>query len=185
MKLRILFKFAAMNNFQEALMTKKDFQILYDYNRWANACVLEAAAKLTAEQFTRDLANSFRSVRDTLVHIMSVEWIWLRRWKGTSPKSFHDPSDFPNVEALLANWAEIETEQMDFVNSMSDESLGKMVAYVNTKGETWTYPLWQMLQHLVNHSTYHRGQITTMLRQLGAEPATTDFLVYFDQKNRQ
>ena len=155
---------------------------LFEYNRWANACVLEAASKLTAEQFTRDLANSFRSVRDALTHMMSVEWIWLRRWKGASPKSFHDPSDFPNVEALLTKWAEIETEQMDFVNNVTDESLGKMITYVNTKGETWTYTLWQMLQHLVNHSTYHRGQITTMLRQLGAEPATTDFLVYFDQK---
>jgi uncharacterized damage-inducible protein DinB len=162
-------------------MNKKDFQTLYAYNRWANACALEAASKLTEEQYARDLSSSFRSVRDTLTHILAVEWIWLRRWKGTSPKTFYDPADFPNVEALRAKWAEVEAEQMEFVDNLTDDSLNAMIAYVNTKGETWTYALWQMLQHLVNHSTYHRGQITTMLRQLGAEPVATDFLLYFDK----
>jgi uncharacterized damage-inducible protein DinB len=162
-------------------MNKKDFQILYAYNRWANSCVLAAASKLTQEQYTRDLSSSFRSVRDTLTHIVAVEWIWLRRWKGTSPKTFYDPADFPKIETLRAKWAEVEAEQMEFVDNLTDDSLNAMITYVNTKGETWTYALWQMLQHLVNHSTYHRGQITTMLRQLGAEPVATDFLLYFDK----
>jgi uncharacterized damage-inducible protein DinB len=70
---------------------------------------------------------------------------------------------------------------MEFIHNLADESLDKMITYINLKGETWTYPLWQMLQHLVNHSTYHRGQVTTMLRQLGAEPAATDFLLFFDK----
>ncbi len=162
-------------------MNKNDFQILYDFNRWANACVLDAAAKLTVEQYTRDLSNSFRSVRDTLTHILAAEWIWLRRWKGTSPRTFLNPADFPNIEALRAKWAEVEGEQMEFVNSLAEDALMTKITYVNVKGETWSYALWQMLQHLVNHSTYHRGQITTMLRQLGAEPAATDFLLFFDK----
>ena len=165
-------------------MNKKDFQILYDYNRWANARVLAAVSKLTAEQYTRDLSNSFSSVRDTLTHILGAEWIWLARWKGKSPKSLLDPVDFPTLEALKASWAKIEVEQMDFVNNVTGESLNKMISYVNTKGKTWTYALWQMLQHLVNHSTYHRGQITTMLRQLGVEPAATDFLLFFDLQEK-
>jgi uncharacterized damage-inducible protein DinB len=163
-------------------MNKKDFQILYDYNRWANARVLDAASRLTTEQYTRDLSSSFRSVRDTLTHIMAAEWIWLRRWKGTSPKALFDPAEFPNLVALRAKWAEIEQEQMEFVNNITDESLATMISYVNFKGETWQYPLWQMMQHLVNHSTYHRGQVTTMLRQLGTEPAATDFLLFFDMR---
>jgi uncharacterized damage-inducible protein DinB len=164
-------------------MHKKDFQILFDYNRWANVRVLDAASKLTTEQYTRDLSSSFRSAQDTLTHIIAAEWVWLRRWKGTSPKTLFDPAEFPNLEALRVKWAEIEHEQMEFVNNITDDSLATMITYVNIKGETWTYPLWQMMQHLVNHSTYHRGQVATMLRQLGAEPAATDFLLFFDMRN--
>jgi uncharacterized damage-inducible protein DinB len=171
-----------VNDKVEIAMNKKDFQTLYDYNRWGNGRVLDAATKLNAEQYTCDLSNSFRSVRDTLTHILAAEWIWLRRWKGASPKSFYDPADFPTIETLRTKWAEVEREQMEFVNGLTEEALATKITYVNTKGETWTYELWQMMQHLVNHSTYHRGQITTMLRQLGAEPAATDFLLFFDNK---
>jgi len=163
-------------------MNPKDFQILYDYNRWANARVHDVVAKLTAEQYTRDLSSSFRSVRDTLAHILAAEWIGLRRWLGESPKALFDPADFPDLVTLRAKWMEIEREQTAFVNSLTDERLNTPVSYINTKGKTWTYPLWQMMQHLVNHSTYHRGQVITMLRQLGAEPVSTDFLLFFDEK---
>jgi uncharacterized damage-inducible protein DinB len=161
-------------------MNTKDIQLLYEYNRWANARVLDAVSKLTEEQFTQDMGNSFSSVRDTLAHIMSAEWIWLRRWKGTSPKAVLDPADYPSLDVLRAKWAEIEQEQTAFVNGLPETSLETVIVYVNTKGETWKYPLGQMMQHVVNHSSYHRGQITTLLRQLGAEAASTDFLLFFD-----
>jgi uncharacterized damage-inducible protein DinB len=70
---------------------------------------------------------------------------------------------------------------MEFINSLAEDALTTKITYVNVKGETWTHALWQMLRHLVNHSTYHRGQVATMLRQLGAEPAATDFLLFFDK----
>ena len=79
----------------ESIMNKQDIQILYDYNRWANARTLDASAKLTQEQFTRDLSGSHRSVRDTLTHILAAEWVWLMRWRGVSPKALFDPCDFP------------------------------------------------------------------------------------------
>ena len=161
-------------------MNKHDIQILYDYNRWANAQTLDASAKLTAEQFTRDLSSSHRSVRDTLTHILAAEWVWLMRWDGVSPKALFDPLDFPDFASLRAKWAEVEREQMDFVGGVTDESLAHVIAYTNTKGEEWKYPLWQMMQHVVNHSSYHRGQAVTLMRQLEAEPAPTDFLIFFD-----
>ncbi len=164
-------------------MNKNDFQLLYEYNRWANVRLCEAASAFSAEQFTRDLGSSHRSVRDTLVHLASGEWIWLKRWQGQSPKSMFDPADFTSLAALRAKWDEIEREQMDFVRGVTEVSLRKMVAYENIQGETWHYPLQHMMQHLVNHSTYHRGQVTTMLRQLGAVPVATDFLIFLDQKS--
>ena len=161
-------------------MNKKDIQYLYDYNRWANARMIEAASKLTAEQFTTDLQSSHRSVRDTLAHILAAQWIWLERWKGTSPKALLDPSDFPTVESVRKRLSEVESECAGFIDGLTDESLGEAITYTNTKGEQWTYPLGQMLQHVANHSTYHRGQVTTMLRQLGAEVSPVDLLVFMD-----
>jgi len=166
-------------------MNREDIQLLYEYNRWANARVLHAAAPLTGEQFTRDLASSYRSVRDTLTHILSAEWIWLQRWKGALPQALHDPKDFESLDALKAWWAGVEGEQAEFVQAVSDAALGNVVSYVNTRGETWRYPLGQMMQHVVNHSSYHRGQVATLLRQLGGEPAPTDFLLFFDEKGKE
>lgn len=163
-------------------MNKTDAEFLYEYNRWANARTLDAASRLTPEQFTRDLQSSHRSVRDTLAHTLAAEWIWLERWKGTSPKSLLNPADFPTMEPLKARWAEVEKDYLTFLDSVTDGSLSAVIAYTNTKGEEWKYPLGQMMQHLMNHSTYHRGQVTTMLRQLGALPVPVDLLVFMDVK---
>jgi uncharacterized damage-inducible protein DinB len=163
-------------------MTEDDIQLLYEYDRWANNRVLQAASALSAEQFTRDLGGSFRSVRDTLVHIIGGEWIWLAYWKETSQSSafltdlrkrrdaLFNPQGFPNLAAVQVKWAEIEKEQVEFVNCVTNESLEKMIPFRTTQ-----IRLAHLMQHLANHSTYHRGQIALMMRQLDAEPLATDF----------
>lgn len=161
-------------------MGPSDIQQLFQYNRWANARMLDSVAALSGEDLTKELSGSFRSVRDTLAHILSAEWIWLKRWKGTSPPALLDPTNFATLSALRSRWAEVEGEQTDFVEGVTEEALGEVISYINTKGETWRYPLGQMLQHLVNHSSYHRGQVATLLRQLGRKPASTDFLLFLD-----
>ena len=163
-------------------MNKQDIELLYKYDRWANGLVFGCASKLSAEQFTQDLQSSHRSVRDTLAHILAAEWIWLRRWLGTSPKSLFDPQEFGDVVSLTAKLKEVEQEQIAFIDTLTDESLAAVIAYTNTKGERWQYPLGHLCQHVVNHSSYHRGQVTTMLRQLGAEVASVDLLYFFDEK---
>lgn len=161
-------------------MNKNDIQLLYEYNRWANARVLKSVSNLTEEQLMRDLAGSYCSVRDTLVHIISGEWIWLLRWKEASPQAMLDPTDFSSLDLVKAKWSHIEREQTEFVRGVTDESLKRVITYVNARGETWQYSLEHMMQHLVNHSSYHRGQIALMLRQLGTKAFPTDFLVFFD-----
>jgi uncharacterized damage-inducible protein DinB len=165
-------------------MNKNDIEFLYEYNRWANARILDAASKLTPEKFTVDLHSSHASVRDTLAHVLAAEWIWLERWNGTSPKALLDSSEFPTIGALRTRWAEVEGAQGSFIEGLTDASLDSPVSYTNTRGEQWTYPLGQMMQHVVNHSSYHRGQVTTMLRQIGAEVSTVDLLIFLDVKNR-
>ena len=163
-------------------MDLKSIQVLYDYNKWANARVLDAVSKLNSEQFTRDLENSFRSVRETLVHTLSAEWIWLERWKGISPKSMLAATELTDVQAIESRWGIVESERAEFIRSLTPERLQTVISYVNTRGQTFAYPLWQMMVHVVNHSTYHRGQITTLIRQVGGKPVATDLLVFYDAK---
>ena len=165
-------------------MNLHDLEYLNEYNQWANAKMLDAASKLNPEQFTADLKSSHRSVRDTLAHTLAAEWIWLERWKGTSPKALLAASDFPTVDSLRTRWSQLEKEYTEYIGGLMDDSLERVMAYTNTKGEQWEYPLGSMIQHVMNHSTYHRGQVTTMLRQLGAQVIPVDLLVFMDADNR-
>lgn len=165
-------------------MNKDDVEYWYDYNRWANARILDAVSKLSPEQFTMDLQSSHRSVRDTLAHILAAEWIWLERWKGASPKALLSPAEFSTVESLGQRWAQLEEDYRRFINGLTNDSLATVITYTNTRGENWSYPLGQMLQHVGNHSSYHRGQVVTMLRQLGADVNPVDLLVFMDVKAR-
>jgi uncharacterized damage-inducible protein DinB len=166
-------------------MNAEDFRLLYDYNSWANHRTLDACSQLTDQQFTRDLGSSFRSVRDTLVHLMLVEWLWLERWHGRSPNSYAPTSEFPNVESARARWAEIDRNLLDYIASLTPEDVQRVVQHKTTAGVPQAAPLWQMLQHLANHGTYHRGQITTLLRQLGAKATGTDLIMFYRERAAQ
>jgi uncharacterized damage-inducible protein DinB len=163
-------------------MTKDDIQLLYEYDRWANNRVLQTVSTLSTGEFTRDLGSSFCSVRDTLVHIVGAVRGWLTCWKepylsSTSFTEFwtrHDtlfhPNVFPDHSAVQLKWEEVEREQIEFVNGVTNESLGRMLPIRSTQ-----ISLAHTMQHLANHSTYHRGQVALMMRQLAAEPCGTDF----------
>jgi uncharacterized damage-inducible protein DinB len=161
------------------------FQELFRYNHWAHDRVFEAVSRSSQEAFTRDLGSSHPSVRDTLTHIVWSEWIWLQRWKGSSPRTVFRGADFPESAALRTRWLELATEQRAFLETLTAERLLTVVRYVNLEGHTWQYPLWRQMYHVVNHSSYHRGQVITMLRQLGAQVVPTDFLVYHDELQRE
>jgi len=123
-------------------------------------------------------------VRDTLAHIMFAEWLWLERWLGRSP-SGPPPGEFPDLASLRSRWQKPETDLRSFIGRLSTPDLERVVEYKNTKGHAFSNPMWQMLQHLVNHGTYHRGQITTMLRQLGATPLATDMIAFYREQSGQ
>ena len=162
-------------------MNVDDIRTLYAYNRWANRRLLAAVRLLQPMEFIRDLSTSFGSIRGTLVHIVWGEWLWVRRWLGESPTQVFDLEKFPAVDSLESTWDEVERDQRNFIAGLSDERLIGRVSYENFQGDRWEYSLGHMMQHLVNHSSYHRGQVVTLLRQLGHNPPTTDFLVYLDE----
>ena len=160
-------------------MTHADLTLLLEFHYWARNRVLDAAAQLTADQYTRDTGNSFPSVRDTLVHMYSAEWAWFERWHGVSPASMLNPADYPDVESLRAAWTEHEAKMRAFLAGLDEAGLARSVAYRSLAGVEGNSQIWEMLQHVVNHGTYHRGQITTMLRQLGAAPPKSSELIVF------
>jgi uncharacterized damage-inducible protein DinB len=153
---------------------------LFDYNYWARDRQLQACADLTEEQFLRPLGNSFPSLRDTLTHLLAVEWLWLERWRGHSPRTLLAPEEFPTLTALSLRWQTVEREMREYVAGLSEEEIGRTVSYVSTRGQTWPYTLGRMILHLLHHQSYHRGQVTSLLRQLGAQPPKVDFLDALD-----
>jgi uncharacterized damage-inducible protein DinB len=163
-------------------MNIQDFRLLYEFDSWANHRVMDACEGLSDEQFTQDLGNSFRSIRDTLFHICGAEWIWLERWHGRTPTALPNAADYPNLEAVRRRWAEVERDMHDYVASLTPEDLQRVIHTKTLAGVPFAQPLWQCLQHVANHSTYHRGQITTMLRQLGAKPVGTDLIGFYRER---
>lgn len=161
-------------------MDKYALQELVNYHYWARDRVLDAAEKLSSDQLTRDLGSSFGSVRDTLVHTYSAEWIWCERWQGRSPASQIAADKFDSIAALRAAWAEHEVVLRAVVDRYANNDIAAVVVYQDTKGNDWHQAFWQMVQHVVNHASYHRGQVTTMLRQLQASPpASMDLIAYY------
>ncbi len=161
-------------------MAAEFVRTLYDYNAWANERVLDTTVHLSGEQFLAKTGASFDSVRDTLVHIMSAQWMWLSRWQGVSPRAMLDATTFPDLGSIRARWDEIERDTQAFVLTVDESKLGRVVEYVNTAGEPNAYPLWQMIGHQVNHATQHRSEVAVMLTQFGHSPGWLDFLRYLD-----
>jgi uncharacterized damage-inducible protein DinB len=160
-------------------------RLLYDYTRWADGRMFDALSKLTPEQYTKDLGSSLKSVRDTTVHIVSAQWIWLSRWNGIVPKGMWNAADYPDLVSLSKPREELVRELFEFVVAQTEDSLAKPLTYKNLKGDSFSYPLGQLMLHLVNHSTYHRGQVATLIRQLGAQPISTDLVLFYAERAKR
>jgi len=159
-------------------MNKQDILILYKYNQWANAKILNAAAKVSQEQYLAHASFPHGGLRGTLVHALFAEWIWRNRWEGMSPMHRLKPEDFPTFESLFARWLDEEKQLMDFAEGLTDENLNNTFSYTNTSGKPFTKILWQAMAHLVNHGTQHRTEAAAILTDFGHSPGDID-LIYF------
>ncbi len=160
------------------LMNQQDILLLYRYNQWANAKILNTAAQVTQEQYLAPTTFPHGSLCGTLVHAMFAEWIWRQRWTGTSPTFRLKAEDYPTVEALRARWSEEEEQLMDFVDRLTDERLEGAIHYMNTSGKAYTKILWQLMAHLVNHGTQHRSEAAAILTDLDHSPGDIDLITF-------
>jgi uncharacterized damage-inducible protein DinB len=153
---------------------------LLEYHRWATNLTVGAVRALTPEQFTRDLGSSFPSVRDTLVHVFSADRAWLGRLEGQSPPRAN-ASDYADLASLLEVWEPVLQRWPVLVASLGDP--GQLIDYKALAGEPFTNSLGQIVRHVVNHGTYHRGQVATMLRQLGAQAVSSDLIGFYRERS--
>lgn len=163
-------------------MTLADLEALVEFHYWATRKILDAVEPLSPEQFTRDLGNSFPSVRDTLAHLYDADWIWCSRWQGESASALPDPKNFPDLASIRRAWDEHEPTLRAVLRRFGEVGVDQPVEYVRN-GVRYVQPFSQTFQHVVNHGTYHRGQVVTMLRQLGAAtPPSTDLIAFYRQQ---
>jgi uncharacterized damage-inducible protein DinB len=152
---------------------------LLEYHRWATNLTVNAAKALTLEQFTQDLGSSFPSVRDTLAHVFTADRAWLGRLEGQAPPRAN-AGDFAELASLLEVWEPVLTRWPTVVETLGDP--GRLIEYKSFAGEPFTNTLGQIVRHVVNHGTYHRGQVATMLRQLGAQAVSSDLIYFFRER---
>jgi uncharacterized damage-inducible protein DinB len=164
-------------------MNKHDIQLLYEYNRWANARILRAAAKLTEEQYLAPGKFPHGGLRGTLVHMMFWEWVWRMRWQGTVPDNRDrlQPEEFPTFTSLHARWTEEENRLMDFVAALTDKKLNTEFDYTSTEGDQHRRVLWEAMAHVVNHGTQHRSEAAAMLTEMGHSPGDIDLIVFLNE----
>jgi len=157
---------------------KQYLEILYDYNYWANHRYLTVAESLSEEQFFRKQGHSWDSVRAVLVHMMSSERMWPRRWRGEIA-NFLEPKDFLTAASIREYWVDVEKNMRAFIAEQTEQSILREITYTNPKGETFTLPLWQMMVHVPNHNTHHRGELAAMFTLMNIPHPEEEVVQYF------
>lgn len=164
------------------MVTPELLRFMFQYNAWADRRLLEACGQLTNEQFTRSLGSSFSSVRDTVAHLYGAEWVWNERFRGHSPAALLGGAGFPDLASIRVKLEEMDQYFIDYVSKLSQQDLDRVIVYKTFTGQEFSNPLWQSLHQLTNHATYHRGQVVTMMRQLGVKPVSTDLIGYYREQ---
>jgi uncharacterized damage-inducible protein DinB len=160
-------------------MTVKDLETMFDYGYWANAKLFEVVSRLSPEQFTQSVAGSYGSVRNTMVHILSAEWGWLDRCGGPRRGAALNAADYPTIASLLDRWKQVEGYVREFLRTLRDEDLTRIVEFTLGSGPKQAMPLGELLHHAAIHGVHHRGQVALLLRSLGYTPGNFDIVIYY------
>jgi uncharacterized damage-inducible protein DinB len=163
-------------------MTLSTVTLLYDYHYWANARLLAACEALTPEQWDQPLGPSWGSVHGLLAHMLAAEALWLARWQGESPKTLRQKDEFPLLADVRRAWAQIENDLRAFLGRCDDARLSRDLAYATTQGVPHAMPLGQLMLHVANHGTHHRGELAAMLTLLGVPHPEDDLVFYLRER---
>ncbi len=159
-------------------MRIQDVRLLFDYNYWARDRILNAAERVTSEQFTQPAGSSHGSLRGTLVHCLSAEWLWRMRMTEVPPRAGLSEANFPDLTTLRARWDIEENAMRCYLDSLTDADLDAPLFYATTSGEPRENILWQALSHVVNHGTQCRSEAAMLLTSYGQSPGDIDLILY-------
>lgn len=165
-------------------MDPDEIRELFAYNDWANDRSIAAIRAVAAADLTRPLVSSFSSILATLAHLASTEWVWFERWQGRAPAA---PPAWMHgtLDDICGGLQEVRTRRAGALVALTPDELRRVATWHSMRGDvSWTVPIATMLRHVVNHSTYHRGQLATLLRQVGATPASVDLITFAGERSR-
>ena len=151
-------------------MTVEQLRSLAAYNQWANARLLQAAAALSVEERERDMRASFGSLQGTLIHILWGERGWLHFWQHGTFVPIPAAGEYPDFASLRGAWTHHDETYASYLNRRMQTDLDAPRTL-----DANMYTLGELIQHAINHSTYHRGQAALLIRQLGHVPPWTDY----------
>ena len=163
-------------------MTVDDLTRRYEYSYWANRKLFAVLEQLSPEQFTQNVAGSYGSIRNTLVHMMSAEWGWIDRCGGPARGPALKADDYPTLASITDQWTIVEGYAREFLGTLADDDLGRVVEYNLGPTGRRAQPVGELLQHAATHGVHHRGQVALLLRVLGRTPGNFDLLFYDAEK---
>lgn len=151
------------------------------YTVWASTRLLSAAAQLPERELAHDFKTADHTIVGTLAHIFAADRVWLGRIRQQPPSIFISEQD-RNLAALQEQWPGIHAAWIQWATDLTDQSAHGNLSYHDLKGKPWTQPLWQVVLHVVNHATHHRGQVSGFLRTLGHTPPSLDLVAFYREK---
>jgi uncharacterized damage-inducible protein DinB len=166
------------------MLTPEYLTYLFSYNQWANNRVLNDVSELSDQYLKKAQGHSWGSVRGMLVHMMGAEWIWLRRLRGQSPKALLSPSEFSAVDSIRTRWSMISGNILGFIREQDEKSLMRAILYRSTSGNPYSLKVWQVLVHVANHATHHRGELAAMFSLMNLSHVEEDWLIFFLQTDK-
>jgi uncharacterized damage-inducible protein DinB len=162
---------------------KNEIRVMLEYAEWANERVLDAVGAMPIDAQERAFAGTFRSFRDAFAHVAGADWIWVERWKGESPAAQPDWATGGDLEVIRRQMRETSATRRAMLDATTEAQLDEVRTFQNlARTRTWTLTLAEMLQHVANHATHHRGQIVSMMREAGATPPQTDYLLFASER---
>lgn len=160
-------------------MTKAYFKELASYNIWANTIACEWIVQLNDVQWKQKIESSFNSIRETVLHIISAENAWLQRFHKKQQVEWLQSTFAGTKEELVALWTKVSLEIKAFIDVFDENALETKLDFKRLNGDPYSMPYYQLFAHVFNHNTYHRGQLVTMLRQVGFPSIIATDVIFF------
>ena len=159
-------------------MTSAEARLHLHYSAWASIQLVEIVRSVPDADFEKPVGISYGSLLGTLAHVLWADWLWFNRIAGRGAESLERPPQ--TREALETVWPSVHDKWIAWAEHADDAEINRVVEYISIlDGKKTRVPAWQIILHVVNHATLHRGQVMGMLRQMGIAPPHTDLMNYY------